>query len=125
VALADLDLDEHFSSELLRRAARHLREGSLSEPMADGLGEAAGLDADVELKGLLAELVVEAGRDAPHPAMLEVQRLQLELARLDRHIQQERGREGADVNRLAERRGQLKREFDLAYAQVLEDTGEK
>jgi hypothetical protein len=107
------------------RAARHLREGSLSEPMADGSGEVAGLDADVELKGLLAELVVEAGRDAPHPAMLEVQRLQLELARLDRHIQRERGREGADVNRLAERRGLLKREFDLAYAQVLEDTGEK
>ncbi len=30
-----LDVDEQFSSELLRRAARHLREGDLSEPMAD------------------------------------------------------------------------------------------
>jgi hypothetical protein len=83
------------------------------------------LDGDPPLKALLAELVVEAGREEAHPAMLEVQRLQLELARLDRHIQQARGHEGADVNSLAERRGRLKREFDLAYAQVLEDTGER
>ena len=32
---ASLDVDEHFASELLRRAARHLREGDLREPMAD------------------------------------------------------------------------------------------
>jgi DNA primase len=123
-ALGDLDLQEHFSSELLRRAARRLREGSLAEPMAAPPG-AEDLDGDPPLKALLAELVVEAGREEAHPAMLEVQRLQLELARLDRHIQQARGHEGADVNSLAERRGRLKREFDLAYAQVLEDTGER
>ncbi len=122
-ALGGLELDEHFSSALLRRAARHLRDGSLAEPMAAGEGE--DLDGDPELKGLLAELVVEAGRETAHPAMLEVQRLQLELARLERHIQQARGIEGADVNALAARRGEVKRDFDLAYAQVLEDTGER
>jgi DNA primase len=125
VALAELDLQEHFSSDLLRRAAKHLREGSLTEPMADGSGEGDGLDADPELKRLLAELVVEAGRDEAHPAMLEVQRLQLELARLERRIQQARGQQDADVSALATRRGELKREFDLAYAQVLEETGER
>ena len=57
--------------------------------------------------------------------MLEVQRLQLELARLDRTIQQARGQDGVDVSSLAERRGELKREFDAAYSQVLEDTGER
>ncbi|HYM55242.1 MAG TPA: DNA primase, partial [Solirubrobacteraceae bacterium] len=40
-ALESLDVDEHFASELLRRAARRLREGSLGEPMAgaSGLGD--------------------------------------------------------------------------------------
>jgi hypothetical protein len=75
------------------------------------------------LRSLLAELVVEAGGLEPHPAMLEVQRLQLELARLDRHIQQARGREDADVTGLATRRGQVKHDFDAAYARVLEETG--
>ena len=122
-ALHGLDLQEHFSSELLRRAATHLREGSLAQPMADPAGPAPGLDTDPQLKALLAELVVQAGREQSHPAMLEVQRLQLELARLDRHIQQARGREDADVSALATRRGEVKREFDHAYSKVLEDTG--
>jgi DNA primase len=124
-ALAELDLQEHFSSDLLRRAARHLREGSLSEPMAEGPGEGEGLDEAPELKRLLAELVVEAGRDESHPAMLEVQRLQLELARLERLIQQARGQQDADVSALATRRGELKQEFDTAYGKVLEETGER
>ena len=123
-ALDVLDLEEHFSSELLRRAAAHLREGSLEAPMADAAGQGPGLDGDPELKALLAELVVEAGRESAHPAMLEVQRLQLELARLDRHIQRARGREDADVSALATRRGEVKREFDTVYSKVLADTGQ-
>ncbi len=42
-ALESLDVEEHFASELLRRAARRLREGSLREPMA---GDAERLDLD-------------------------------------------------------------------------------
>jgi len=124
-ALADVDVQEHFSSELLRRAARHLREGDLREPMADAPGASARLEDDPQLKALLAELIVEAGREESRPAMLEVQRLQLELASIDRHIQQARGSQGADVSALAVRRGEVKREFDQAYAQVLQDTGER
>ncbi|HMD57206.1 MAG TPA: DNA primase [Solirubrobacteraceae bacterium] len=157
-ALADLDIDEHFSSRLLRRVARHLRDGSLRAPMqpsgangapdvtpangeghggaADGgaavggsggagVGGPGGADPehDLELRSLLAELIVEAGGVEPHPAMLEVQRLQLELARLDRDIQRARGREEGDVSGLAVRRGQVKHDFDRAYAQILEETG--
>jgi DNA primase len=137
-ALAELDLDAHFSSALMRRAARHLREGDLSDPMgAHGEGatrapeqdaasapaSASGPDDDRELRSLLAELIVEAGGLQPHPATLEVQRLQLELARLDRDIQQARGRAGADVSGLAVRRGQVKHDFDLAQARALEETG--
>jgi len=124
-ALESLAVDEHFSSELLRSAARHLREGDLRQPMADSSSEAGGLEEDPELKGLLAELVVEAGRDPGHPAMLEVQRLQLELARVDRQIQQARGRQDGEVNDLARHRAEVKRGFDRAYGQVLEETGDR
>ncbi|MBA3807707.1 MAG: DNA primase [Solirubrobacterales bacterium] len=122
-ALAGLEVDEHFSSGLLRRAARHLRDGNLREPMADVPGENALLEADPQLKDLLTELVVEAGRDESDTAMLEVQRLQLELARVDRQIQRARGLEAGDVSDLAHRRAEVKLEFDRAYGRVLEKTG--
>lgn len=125
LALADLDVDEHFSSGLLRRAARRLREGGLHEPMRDRAGERAPLEDDPELKGLLAELVVEAGREESDPAMLEVQRLQLELARVDRQIQRARGQENGDVSDLARHKAKIKLEFDRAYGRVLEETGDR
>jgi DNA primase len=124
-ALEGLDVDAHFSSELLRCVARHLREGDLSEPMAERPGQGEGLDGDPELKRLLAELIVEAGAEQANPAMLEVQRLQLELARVDRQIQQARGRDGSDVSALARRRAEIKRDFDRAYGGVLEQTGDR
>jgi len=123
VALEGLDVDEHFSSDLLRRAARHLCNGDLREPMRDSAGGDGGLENDPELKGLLAELVVEAGREQSEPAMLEVQRLQLELARVDRQIQRARGQESGEVSDLALRRTEVKREFDRAYGRALEETG--
>jgi DNA primase len=121
-ALKSLEVDEHFTSEVLRRAARHLGAGHLRDPMADPAGLAGGLDGDPQLKALLAELVVEAGREPVQPAMLDVQRLQLELARVDRRIQQARGEESGDVSRLATRRGEVKREFDRAQERALEKT---
>jgi DNA primase len=124
-ALADLDLEEHFSSALLRRAAAHLRDGNLRAPMSQRPGSATSLEEDPQLKGLLAELVVEAGREEADTAMLEVQRLQLELARVDRQIQRARGQENGDISALAQWKAQVKREFDRAYGRVLEETGER
>jgi len=129
-ALAALDLEESFSSERLRGAARILREGDLRRPMQGGasgeaVGGRAGLEPDPDLNSLLAELVVEAGREQPDPAMLEVQRLQLELASLDRQIMRARGEESGDVSALAERRAAVRAEFDRAYGRVLERTGDK
>jgi DNA primase len=124
-ALAGLDEDEYFSSELLRRAARHLRAGDLREPMGERTASEGAGELDGELQRLLAELIVEAGRERSKPAMLEVQRLQLELARVDRQIQQARGHERGDVSELAGRRAEVKREFDRAYGLVLEETGER
>jgi hypothetical protein len=54
---------------------------------------------------------------------LDVQRLQLELARVDRQIQRARGQESGDVSNLAHRRAEVKREFDRAQERVLEETG--
>jgi DNA primase len=124
-ALANLEVDEHFSSELLRRVARRLREGGLREPMRESIGQNGALQDDPELKSLLAELVVEAGREQSDPAMLEVQRLQLELARVDRQIQRARGQESGDVSDLAHRRAEVKLEFDRAYERVLQETGDR
>lgn len=121
-ALGSLEVQEHFTSELLQRAARHLGAGHLRDPMADPAGVEDGLDGDPQLKGLLAELVVEAGREQSQPAMLDVQRLQLELARVDRRIQQARGEESGDVSELARSRGEVKREFDRAQERALEKT---
>ena len=122
-ALASLDLEEDFSSDLLRRAASHLHAGGLAAPMSVAPGEALDLDADPELKGLLAELIVEAGREEAQRGMVEVQRMQMELARLERVIQRARGDDEADVPKLARRRAELKVEFDRAYSRVLEETG--
>jgi DNA primase len=121
-ALGSLNVDEHFTSELLQRAARHLGAGHLRDPMADPAGLEAGLDGDPQMKGLLAELVVEAGREPVQPAMLDVQRLQLELARVDRQIQQARGAQSGDVSELARSRGEVKLEFDRAQERALEKT---
>jgi DNA primase len=123
--LASVDVDEHFSSELLRRAARRLRSGDLREPLGAVSGEEGRLEDDQELTRLLAELVVEAGRDEAHPAMLEAQRLQLELARVDRQIQRARGEQRGEISGLAGQRAEVKRQFDRAYGRVLEETGER
>jgi DNA primase len=123
LALRGLDIDEYFSSGLLRRAAARLRAGDLRAPMSDPADAAARLEDDPQLQGLLAELVVEAGRERADTAMLEVQRLQLELARVDRQIQRARGQQGGDVSTLAQRKAEVKRDFDRAYGRVLEQTG--
>jgi DNA primase len=116
-ALEALDPAEHFTGERLRRAAAHLRGGRLTEPMAGIEGD------DPELTGVLAELVVQAGRESPAPAMLDVQRMQLELARLDRRIRGASAEGSGEVSELAHRRAEVKRAFEQAYERALEETG--
>jgi len=118
-ALEELDPAEHFTSERLRRAAAHLRAGQLAEPMA-GIEQ-----EDPELTGVLAELVVAAGRlpSAAAPAMLDVQRMQLDLARIDRRILAARAQGSGEVSDLARRRIEVKRAFEQAYERALAETG--
>ena len=55
--------------------------------------------------------------------MLEVQRMQLELARLDRRIRGASAEGSGEVSELAHRRAEVKRAFDQAYERALEQTG--
>ncbi len=121
-ALEEVDLEGVFTSELLRRAAAHLKGGHLAEPLK-GVD-----DEDRELVGLLAELTVEAGRwpaseRSTKPAMLEVQQLQLQLAAIDRRIHAARAQGAGEVSDLARRRGEVKRDFDRAQERALAETG--
>ncbi len=79
--------------------------------------------AGSELTGVLAELVVQAGRESAAATMLEVQRMQLELARLDRRIHGARAQGEGEVSELAHRRADVKRAFERAYERALEETG--
>jgi len=121
-AINDIDLDGMFTSDLLRRAAQHLKAGHLTEPLK-------GVDAeDRELVGLLAELTVEAGRwpvsaHTTKPPMLEVQQLQLQLAWIDRRIHTARAQGIGEVSDLAKRRGEVKQRFDRAQERAMADSG--
>ena len=121
-ALAEVEIGGVFTSELLRRAAGHLKEDGLAEPLK-------GVDAeDRELVSLLAELTVEAGRWPAHegsnkPAMLEVQQLQLRLAAIDRQIHTARAQGAGAVSDLARLRGEVKLEFDRAQERALAESG--
>ena len=111
-ALEALDPDEHFTSERLRRAAVHLRAGRLVEPMV------AIDEQDPELRQILAELVVQAGREFPgagdarraaHAARARA--AGSPHSRRQRRRGQRRGRQRA---RAPPRRG-WKRAFEQAY----------
>jgi DNA primase len=116
--LAELDIADSFTNDLMRRAAEHIGK-HLSDPRS-GLPQ-----DDLELAALVAQLVIEAGRESSGGDMLEVQRLQLELARMDRRIRGTRARESGEVSELARKRGEVKLQFERAYARVLEETGER
>jgi DNA primase len=121
-SLEEVDLQGVFTSDLLRRAAQHLKDGHLGEPLK-------GVDAeDRELVSLLAELTVEAGRwpvseRKAKPPMLAVQQLQLQLAWIDRRIHTARAQGIGEVSDLARMRGEVKQEFDRAQERAMAESG--
>ena len=77
--LEEIDLDALFTSELTRRAAQHLREHF------DHPSEALPVDDD-QFARLIAELVIRSGALGGDAESLAVERLQLDLLRLNREI---------------------------------------
>jgi DNA primase len=113
-ALAALDLDAAFASDLTRRAAHHVRDrlaGNADLPPGDD-----------ELATLVAELVVRAGEMRASEAALEGERLSLELLRIEREIAVARAAAAGDVTRLVTRRQELRRDRDSAIARAMEET---
>jgi DNA primase len=112
-ALRRVDLNQHFTTDLVRRAAAHLRE-HLTDPMAD-------LEpGDGDLAPLLAELSLRAAKQPAEPATLEVQGLQLETARLEREIAVARAEGRLDVSALARERNRVKARLDSAIDRVMD-----
>jgi DNA primase len=111
--LSELDLDATFSSALTRAAAKHLA-AHIDAP-------AAGID-DPALASLLAELSVRASTLAVVPAQLEVERRQLELARIERAIDAARAGGGSGMTQLGYEREAVKGELDLWLTRALEET---
>jgi DNA primase len=147
LALGEVDPGEHFTSELVRQAAEHLRDGHLEAPLAGVPSE------DPELTRILSELVAQAealkaeeaqeafseaaGQESvAHPSQSEVpgvaaesaaakvrvQRLQLELALLERQIAA-RARQGEEISEVAARREEVQRAFDQAQQRALDMVG--
>ena len=77
--LAEVEIDDYFSSPTTRKAAEYLRV-HLRHP---GSNLPSG---DEELARLIAKLTVDANRIEATPAKLELEALQLDLHRLERHI---------------------------------------
>jgi DNA primase len=100
-ALADIDPDQLLTSELMRRAARHIA-GRSASPLADLPG------ADDELARTVADLVARAGRaGVVGEERLKHARLVLELARIDRAIIRARAAGAAGTSQLAREREQV------------------
>jgi DNA primase len=116
-ALEDLEIDAVFTGEVNRRAALHLRR-SIHSP-------GAGLDDDPELTSLLAELSVRSTTLPAHVVQLEVERLQLELSRIDREIAAARAAGSGGLSDLAARRRPLMAELGQALSRALEETADR
>jgi DNA primase len=92
--LAAVDIEDYFSAPNTRKAAAYLRE-HLRHP---GSNLPSG---DEELARLIAKLTVDANRLEATPAKLELEALQLDLHRLERHIAQARLSGATGVSALA------------------------
>jgi DNA primase len=112
-ALSELDVENVFTVDLNRRAALHLRE-HIDAPGGD-------VDED-ELGRLLAELTVRASASPALPAQLEVERLQLELALIDREITVARAAGRPGQSELAARRREVQAAVVRALTLALEQT---
>jgi DNA primase len=107
--------EEDFTSELHRRALRHLRT-HIDAP-TEGVPE-----GDEELRTLIAELSVRAGREHSSLAALKGETLKLELARLERQIAAARARGGAEITALKEREREVHALLDRAIETVVAET---
>ena len=110
--LFEIDLDRLITSEVMRRAARHLA-GRTQSPLADLP------DDDDQLARVVADLVARAGRaGAVSDDQLEHARLVLEQARIDRAIRRAKSEGGTGIAELAREREAVMAERRAVYARL-------
>jgi DNA primase len=114
-ALAEMDLEAEFSSDLTRRAAAHVL-GQLAG------GGAALPEGDDELATLIAALTVLSGGLRNSEAAVEGERLSLEVQRVKREIEVAKAAAAGDVGRLVALRQELERRRDGAIARAIDET---
>ena len=108
-ALRRVDLDAHFTTARLRRAAAHLR-GHLTSPTEGLEGE------DADLAPLMAELTLRAAAEPWDAASLDLQALQLEKRRLEREIASASAEGRPEVSALAAEKQRVQQRIDSAMA---------
>ena len=113
-ALAEMDIEAEFSSELTRLAAAHIQA-----LLAGGSSE---LPDDDELATLVAALTVASGGMRNSEAAVEGERLSLEVQRVKREIEVAKIAAAGDVGRLVARREELERRRDGAISRSMEET---
>jgi DNA primase len=111
-ALAELDLEADLTAPATRAAAAHLR-AHLAAP-TEGLAD------DDPIAALVRELSVRAGAITATPAVFRMERLQLELHRIERQITAARG-SGEPMTALAGQRARAKAEINRAMEQLMEE----
>ena len=117
-ALAEMDLEAEFSSDLTRRAAAHV--------LAQLAGGGTALpEGDDELATLIAALTVLSGGMRNSEAAVEGERLSLEVQRVKREIEVAKAAAAGDVGRLVALRQELERRRDGAIARAIEETHAK
>ena len=114
-ALADMDIDAEFSTDLMRRAAAHVH-GQLA-----GRRPRAPADDD-EFATLIAALTVLSGGMRNSEAAVEGERLSLEVQRVKREIEVAKSAAAGDVGRLVALRQELERRRDGAIARAMDET---
>lgn len=100
-ALARVDPERHFTSDLVRRAAAHLAD-RLERPLEELPAD------DPELATLISELDARRARGGVTAENLEHAWLSLELSRLDRAIDAAQSAQSGDVGTLSRERGQVR-----------------
>ncbi len=108
-ALRRVDLDAHFTTARLRRAAAHLRE-HVAAP-TDGLRA-----DDADLAPLMAELTLRAAAEPWDTQSLELQALQLEKRRIEREIASASADGRPEVSVLAAEKQRVQQRIDSAMA---------
>jgi DNA primase len=109
-ALRRVDLDAHFTTARLRRAAAHLRD-HIAAPI-EGLAE-----ADADLAPLMAELTLRAAREPADAQALDLQALQLEKRRIEREIAAASAEGRPEVSVLAAEKQRVQARIDSAMAE--------